>query len=148
MRKTIVSARIDFRLKTRLGDLHRVGLSRRCQLEGILRKFVSGCSAWVCLFLAGTGIGQAADEWRTWKSTAGTAIEAKLLSSDGKDVTLEKRDGKKLSLPLVKLSEATARGGIWIGGDGANGWIELLLRHIRDRFAKQANRSVRTTRIE
>jgi hypothetical protein len=70
------------------------------------KTIISGCYAWACLFLAAAGIGQAADEWRTWKSTAGTAIEAKLLSSDGKDVTLEKRDGKKLALPLVKLSAA------------------------------------------
>ena len=41
-----------------------------------------------------------------WKSTAGTAIEAKLVSSDGKQATLEKRDGKQFSVMLSKLSAA------------------------------------------
>ena len=81
-------------------------LSKHYQTADISWKFVSECCAWVCLFLVGAGIGQAADEWRTWKSTAGTAIEAKLLSSDGNEVTLEKRDGKKLTLTLTKLSAA------------------------------------------
>ena len=81
-------------------------LSKHHKAGDISWKFVSECCAWVCLFLVGAGIGQAADEWRTWKSTAGTAIEAKLLSSDGNEVTLEKRDGKKLTLTLTKLSVA------------------------------------------
>jgi SLA1 homology domain 1, SHD1 len=60
--------------------------------------------AWVYLVLIGANPGWADDEWRTWKSTSGTAIEAKLTSREGEEITLEKRDGKKVILTLTKLS--------------------------------------------
>ncbi len=59
-----------------------------------------------CLYLAGAGVGRGEDEWRTWKSAAGTAIEAKLVSSDGKQATLEKRDGKQFKVAVSQLSAA------------------------------------------
>ncbi|WP_193212539.1 SHD1 domain-containing protein [Luteolibacter marinus] len=60
--------------------------------------------AWACLFLAGAA--RADDEWRTWKSAAGTEIEAKLVSKEGNQVTLEKKDGKKLVVKTSQLSVA------------------------------------------
>jgi hypothetical protein len=39
--------------------------------------------AWVYLCLLGAITAQAEEEWRTWKSTAGTSIEAKLTSNEG-----------------------------------------------------------------
>lgn len=50
--------------------------------------------------------GQAEDEWRTWKSAAGTAIEAKLVSFEDGQVTLEKKDGKQLVVKPAQLSAA------------------------------------------
>ncbi len=44
-------------------------------------------------------------EFRTWTSTASTTIEARFAGKLGKTVTLEKRDGKKIELPLEKLSD-------------------------------------------
>ncbi|MCX6877189.1 MAG: SHD1 domain-containing protein [Verrucomicrobia bacterium] len=58
------------------------------------------------LFLAEASSGQTEDEWRSWKSTTGTSIEAKLVASDGKQATLEKRDGKQIKVPLSQLSAA------------------------------------------
>ncbi|MDB6078134.1 MAG: hypothetical protein JWO82_1881 [Akkermansiaceae bacterium] len=62
------------------------------------------CLLWAfgSLFLAGTG--HAEEEWRTWKSSAGTFIEAKLVSFDGKQAKLEKKDGKFLTVPATALS--------------------------------------------
>jgi hypothetical protein len=62
--------------------------------------------AWVWLVLAGASIGQGAEEWRTWKSATGTVIEAKLVSSDGKQATMERRDGKQFSVMQSQLSAA------------------------------------------
>lgn len=61
---------------------------------------------WVCCFLASAGLSHGDDEWRTWESAAGTAIEAKLLSKEGDRVSLQKKDGKKLVVKLSQLSEA------------------------------------------
>lgn len=49
---------------------------------------------------------QAEQEWRTWKSAAGTEIEARLTSTQGGAVTLEKRGGGSLTVQLSQLSEA------------------------------------------
>lgn len=62
--------------------------------------------AWASLVLAGASFVQAAEEWRTWKSATGTAIEAKLISNDGRQATLEKRDGKEFSVMQSQLSAA------------------------------------------
>ncbi len=43
--------------------------------------------------------------FRTWTSTAGTTIEARFAGLSGGKVTLEKRDGKKIRVPLDKLSD-------------------------------------------
>jgi hypothetical protein len=56
------------------------------------------------IMLSGAGAATAADEWRTWKSSSGTATEAKLVSTDGKEAILEKRDGKRITVPLSRLS--------------------------------------------
>lgn len=42
--------------------------------------------------------------WRSWKSSAGTAIEARLISSNATEVVLEKRDGKQITVKLPQLS--------------------------------------------
>ncbi len=42
--------------------------------------------------------------WRSWKSAAGTAIEARLVSSNATEVVLEKRDGRKITVKLAQLS--------------------------------------------
>ncbi len=49
--------------------------------------------------------GRRAAGFRTWTSIAGTTIEARFAGKRGKTVTLEKRDGKKIELPLEKLSD-------------------------------------------
>ena len=43
---------------------------------------------------------------RTWKSTFGSKIEARLVRKKRDSVTLEKADGSKLTVPLEKLSKA------------------------------------------
>lgn len=43
---------------------------------------------------------------RTWKSTFGSKIVARLVRKKKESVTLEKADGSKLTVPLSKLSEA------------------------------------------
>ena len=43
---------------------------------------------------------------RTWKSTFGSKIEARLVRKKKDSVILEKADGSKLTVPLNKLSEA------------------------------------------
>ncbi|MFM7076534.1 MAG: SHD1 domain-containing protein [Planctomycetaceae bacterium] len=46
----------------------------------------------------------AAHKPRTWKSTAGTTIEATFVELDGDVVVLEKKNGDELRVPLEKLS--------------------------------------------
>ena len=50
---------------------------------------------------------KAAEEakFRTWTSTTGSSIEAKFVSYASGKVTLEKRDGKRLTVDLSKLSQ-------------------------------------------
>ena len=67
---------------------------------------------WLALFTAFLQITSvhaenAADEFRTWTSKAGTSIEARLIKQSGQTITLEKKaDGKKLTLKLRQLSKA------------------------------------------
>jgi hypothetical protein len=95
----IIFAEVLWNLRSRFENRHS-GL----RFEFDLREFVNRCCVWLFLYMAGIGVGEAAEEWRSWKSMAGTTMEAKLLANDGKQVTLEKRDGKKLTLLLTKLS--------------------------------------------
>lgn len=44
--------------------------------------------------------------FRTWTNVRGQTLEARLVSVDGKSVTLEGRDGKSVALPRQGLSEA------------------------------------------
>lgn len=46
----------------------------------------------------------AAEGTRTWKSVAGTTIDATLVKLDGDVVVLEKKNGERLRVPLEKLS--------------------------------------------
>ena len=64
--------------------------------------------AWLTagLLLAVAGAGRADEDWRTWKSAAGTLIEAKLVSCDGKQAILQRKDGKQLTVKLAQLSAA------------------------------------------
>jgi len=43
--------------------------------------------------------------WRTWTSSGGTTMDAKLVSKDTTRVTLEKRDGTRLTIPLAQLAK-------------------------------------------
>ena len=61
----------------------------------------------VLLFLTwGSWFVMADDEelWRTWTSTAGTSIEAKVVRVGATDVTLERRDGVKFTVGWEQLS--------------------------------------------
>jgi len=46
----------------------------------------------------------AADPYRTWKSTKGTSVEARLVKDAGATVTLQKRSGQKLQVKRTYLS--------------------------------------------
>lgn len=48
----------------------------------------------------------AAETWRTWKSTSGTEIEAKLSSQANGVATLEKRSGQSIEVKISQLSAA------------------------------------------
>jgi hypothetical protein len=43
-------------------------------------------------------------EWRVWKSSSGSKIEAKLLSKTPAEIIVERRDGKQLTVKLSQLS--------------------------------------------
>ena len=62
--------------------------------------------ALACAFFHLSAACHAEEEWRTWKSSAGTEIEAKLISFEDGQVTLEKKDGKQLVVKPSQLSEA------------------------------------------
>jgi hypothetical protein len=55
---------------------------------------------------AGGGLPAAGEEvdWRKWRSTAGTEIEARLVFKGPADAVLEKRDGKRITVKLSLLS--------------------------------------------
>ena len=46
-----------------------------------------------------------AAEWRTWTSTVGTTLEAKLLKVQHDSVILERRNGRQLTVKLSQLVE-------------------------------------------
>lgn len=48
--------------------------------------------------------GPTQEVWRTWKSTAGTAMEARLIQDGGAAVLLERRSGGRVQVPLTSLS--------------------------------------------
>jgi hypothetical protein len=61
----------------------------------------------LALCLAGSAVAAAAEgdaAWRSWKSSAGTAIEARLISASATEVVLEKRDGRQVTVKLTQLS--------------------------------------------
>jgi len=61
----------------------------------------------LALSLAGSIMPAAAEgdaAWRSWKSSAGTAIEARLISASATEVVLEKRDGQQVTVKLTQLS--------------------------------------------
>ncbi|GAA5480999.1 hypothetical protein [Haloferula sargassicola] len=47
----------------------------------------------------------AEEEWRTWTSTAGTSLEARVVSAEGDQVTLERKGGGSLKVKLGQLSQ-------------------------------------------
>jgi hypothetical protein len=63
-----------------------------------------GRSGLALMLLAVMCIAAHADDFRTWKSVSGTELEAKFIAKTASDVTLEKRDGTRISLKAKQLS--------------------------------------------
>jgi hypothetical protein len=48
----------------------------------------------------------AAEEWRTWTSTAGTSLEGRFVSATASEVTLERKSGTTFTVKLSQISDA------------------------------------------
>ena len=57
------------------------------------------------LLAYGDGDTESISEWRTWMSTVGTTIEARLIKVQSDSVVLESRDGRQLTVQLSQLVE-------------------------------------------
>jgi len=58
------------------------------------------------LFLLAISLATADDEWRTWTSSTGSTLEARVVKLSGSSVTLKRKDsGKSLTLELGQLSK-------------------------------------------
>ena len=62
---------------------------------------------WIVIFVIGILQGGAFADFRVWSSKDGSSnVEARFIKSQGKNVVLEKKDGKRVVVPKSKLSAA------------------------------------------
>ena len=82
-------------------------VNRLCD-QGLLRRIHGGVSLPVAAAPAAAAAAAADDKFRTWTDVSGTyQVEAELVEATGAAVKLKlKKDGKIVTVPLEKLSEA------------------------------------------
>ncbi len=77
-----------------------------------MKRFSAICSVFV-LGLSCAALFAAEAETRTWRSSKGKTIEGKLISANEKSVTIERADGKTVTMRLKRLSKEDRT---WVGG--------------------------------